>query len=158
MNAQIGQEPAQPTSPPYAGWGRRAGAWVVDVLLLFGVFVIVPSIVIVAAVPDPDAQEGVAYLLYVPLAFLWPLYFALCHSRPRGQTLGKRLADIAVRDEKTGGRLPLGRALGRAYFMLMLWSFLFIPFVVDVLWPLWDERRQALHDKVVRTIVIRTVS
>jgi uncharacterized RDD family membrane protein YckC len=89
---------------------------------------------------------------------VWPLYFALCHSRATGQTLGKRLADISVRNEKTGGRLSFGRALGRAYFMLLLYILWIIPFIVDVLWPLWDAKRQALHDKVADTIVVRTVS
>jgi uncharacterized RDD family membrane protein YckC len=28
--------------------------------------------------------------------------------------------------------------------------------LLDKLWPLWDEKRQALHDKVARTNVVRT--
>jgi uncharacterized RDD family membrane protein YckC len=30
------------------------------------------------------------------------------------------------------------------------------PFVLDVLWVAWDKRRQALHDKFAKTVVIRS--
>jgi uncharacterized RDD family membrane protein YckC len=29
-----------------------------------------------------------------------------------------------------------------------------VPTLLDGLWPLWDERNQALHDKVANTFVI----
>jgi uncharacterized RDD family membrane protein YckC len=36
-------------------------------------------------------------------------------------------------------------------------GFWILPFawLLDHLWPLWDGRRQALHDKVVASVVIR---
>ena len=30
-----------------------------------------------------------------------------------------------------------------------------IGLLLDVLWPLWDDRNQALHDKPASTVVIR---
>ena len=30
-----------------------------------------------------------------------------------------------------------------------------LPWLLDMLWPLWDARNQTLHDKVVSTVVIR---
>ena len=30
----------------------------------------------------------------------------------------------------------------------------FIVFLLDYLWPLWDDKRQALHDKVAATQVV----
>ena len=27
-------------------------------------------------------------------------------------------------------------------------------FFIDLLWPLWDKKRQALHDKAARTVVV----
>src|SRR4051794_34821721 len=32
---------------------------------------------------------------------------------------------------------------------------LFIPTILDYLWPLWDERNEALHDKMAHTWVVR---
>jgi uncharacterized RDD family membrane protein YckC len=51
---------------------------------------------------------------------LMPIYFALSHARPSGQTLGKRMIGISVRDMRTGSPLDRGRAFGRAYFMFAL--------------------------------------
>jgi uncharacterized RDD family membrane protein YckC len=28
--------------------------------------------------------------------------------------------------------------------------------LLDYLWPLWDDKKQALHDKVAKTNVVRT--
>jgi hypothetical protein len=33
--------------------------------------------------------------------------------------------------------------------------FFVIPFVINAVWPLWDPRRQALHDKLVHSCVIQ---
>ena len=30
-----------------------------------------------------------------------------------------------------------------------------LPWLLDMLWPLWDARNQTLHDKVAKTVVIR---
>jgi len=30
-----------------------------------------------------------------------------------------------------------------------------IPAILDYLWPLWDRKKQALHDKVVGSVVVR---
>jgi uncharacterized RDD family membrane protein YckC len=94
----------------------------------------------------PDLLVGLAA---VPLA---PLYFALFHAGARGQTLGKRIAGIAVKDERTLGRLSLGRSLGRAYLMALLWWAFYIGGILDALWPLWDSKNQSLHDKAVGSI------
>jgi uncharacterized RDD family membrane protein YckC len=39
--------------------------------------------------------------------------------------------------------------------MALVGSVVTIYLFLDVLWPLWDSRRQALHDKVARTVVVK---
>lgn len=34
-----------------------------------------------------------------------------------------------------------------------LWLLL-VPGLLDVLWPLWDGKRQTLHDKIAGTVVV----
>ena len=66
----------------------------------------------------------------------------------------------AVRDE-TLGELGYGRALGRAVFegVLRLINLLFfllgLVWILDMLFPLWDKKRQTLHDKVAGSVVLR---
>ena len=57
------------------------------------------------------------------------------------------------------GRLPLGSVLLRQ----VIWaagnpgpSIFALAGLLDALWPLWDDKRQALHDKLAKTQVVRT--
>jgi uncharacterized RDD family membrane protein YckC len=34
-------------------------------------------------------------------------------------------------------------------------SFCSLPLLLSYLWPLWDQRNQTLHDKMVGSIVVR---
>jgi len=64
---------------------------------------------------------------------------------------------IRVLDANGGGPIGVGRGAGRALVASLPGQ---IPFVgvlwvlLDGLWPLWDPQRQALHDKVVNSVVV----
>ena len=45
------------------------------------------------------------------------------------------------------------RRAGEEAFILFL---LLVPHLVDLLWAAWDKKNQTLHDKVARTVVVRT--
>jgi uncharacterized RDD family membrane protein YckC len=147
-------ESSAPSEMAYAGWSSRFGAWLLDWIIIF-VPVIALGILLRLATGTLD-EEGQGPELLVGLAAvpLAPLYFALFHAGARGQTLGKRVAGIAVKDERTLGRLSLGRSLGRAYLMALLWWAFYIGGILDALWPLWDSKNQALHDKAVGSTVV----
>ena len=34
-------------------------------------------------------------------------------------------------------------------------AFFFLPWIIDMLFPLWDPKNQTLHDKVTRTVVVK---
>ncbi len=139
----------------YASWGRRFGAIAFDGLIILGVFTVIGIALRIATGTWGEEEQGPEVLIGIAAIPLWPLYFAWFHSRESGQTIGKRVAGIAVREEH-GARLSFGRALGRAYLMLVLSFTLYIGLILDALWPLWDKRKQALHDKAVGSIVVRT--
>lgn len=139
----------------YASWGRRLGAYLLDVLVL--VLPLVAIIVVAVVLADPDGNDGAwaavgfAYLATLVLPFL---YFTFFHGDPRGQTPGKRLLGIRVVSDETGRRIGYGRAFGR-YAITFVFSIFFLPLILDYLWPLWDGKNQALHDKVVGSVVVR---
>ncbi len=93
--------------------------------------------------------EALALSLLVALA-----YFAFLDGNRRGQTVGKMALGIAVRDARTGEPVGAGRAFGRRTFFFACYLGFGILFLVNVLWPLWDPRRQALHDKLVGSNVV----
>ena len=59
---------------------------------------------------------------------------------------------IAVKEDSAGGSIGYGRALTAIIFISALFI---LPIVLDYLWPLWDKKNQALHDKVVGGVVVK---
>jgi len=90
-------------------------------------------------------------LLSLPLNLA---YFTIAHGSRRGQTLGDWVNRIAVRGED--GPTSYGQAFGRTVMIGLFLGLFFVGGFLDFLWPLWDHRRQAWHDKVAGTIVVRS--
>jgi uncharacterized RDD family membrane protein YckC len=109
----------------------------------------------IASRPGTRLAEFVAVLI----AFL---YFWLQHAK-WGQTLGKRAAGIRLVRMADGGAVSWGQAAWRTGFSilfalvisLLTCGFGGILILMDPAWLLWDPRRQALHDKAARTLVIK---
>ena len=160
-----------PLAPP-AGWWSRVGAALVD-----AVVILVPAFVLGAAIfggftaawSDDDSGIDVvgavaAALVYLLLlAVIAIIYAPLLMRRAderNGQTWGKQLFGIRV--VRTNGvpmdftwsavREPLvkGLGLGIASTFIPL-----VPYLLDVLWPLWDDENRAIHDMVVGTRVVK---
>jgi hypothetical protein len=80
------------------------------------------------------------------------LYFTLCHSSRRGQTLGKRLLGIRVA-QLGGERLSLFESFERSAAYLEIPASLGLSLV-----SLWrDPNRRLPHDRIVHTAVLRVV-
>ena len=80
-----------------------------------------------------------------------------------GTTPGRRLVGISVRLRERPGPPPLSAVVRRTFVkeagnivgllpVVGLLGSLFT--ILDSLWPLWDERREALHDKAGATDVV----
>ena len=163
--APAGLTPA-PQSP-YAHWGQRLGGAIIDGLLVY----ILPWVVsaIVTALPTQVSQASgdvwFSYGILDVLSFKLPalalmlgspglvfLFLAQLVLEGRtGQSVGKRLAGIRVVDMRTGRPVGFGMAFARrAYRFVNV-----LPLGAGFLWPLWDDRRQTLADKLVDTVVVR---
>lgn len=73
----------------------------------------------------------------------------------QGQSVGMMVFGFRVRDQATGQYPDVGKAVARAivwWLEVALTPVCLIGFI-GWGWQLWDARRQALHDKVVGTIV-----
>jgi uncharacterized RDD family membrane protein YckC len=154
-------EPAETApTPEYASWGSRAGAWLIDNLILLIPWAIAVTFFVAAGVRDGDDQDadslwilgGLASAAAVIIPFI---YFAILNGNERGQTIGKRATGIRVRKKDGVTPLGTGRALGRYAIVAVIGAFLGPLILVDYLWPLWDDSSQTLHDKVVDSIVVR---
>ena len=89
------------------------------------------------------------------------LYAPLWMVRTNGQTLGKQLMGIRV-------IRPDGKPIDFLYALLrevVVKTFVFagiggsltfgLLFLLDFLWPLWDDENRALHDMIVNSRVVR---
>lgn len=121
--------------------------------------------------PDPvtleEASQYLQYLNYeylfiaVAITVLVQAAYGIGFLVARGATPGKMMVGISVRRADRAGPLGFGTAFMRMLLPLILrvlWVLTCMVEVVfralDLLWPLKDQRRQALHDKIAGTQVV----
>lgn len=155
----------------YAAWGTRFAAYLLDGLLVF-VVVVVPAVIGLVLVfgdaeIDPVTDEltsvDASGLLVVALGFglglVVELWNRVLRQGRRGQSLGKQVLGIKVVALTHGGPLGVGGSFGRWAMQSLVPGLLpvlgFVYSLVDGLFPLWDERHQAVHDKAVGSVVVR---
>jgi uncharacterized RDD family membrane protein YckC len=101
----------------------------------------------------------VASLIGTAVSFVYVVGFLLWKQA----TPGKLALGMRVRLRETPGRVPVGAAVVRwatQYGVGVVGPVPVIQYLVQVytlldsLWPLWDSRKQAIHDKAARTNVV----
>jgi uncharacterized RDD family membrane protein YckC len=168
--------PAVPyTGPRYAGFWLRVVAYFLDGLIV-GIPIGIVIVVIFLGLGgvaymrshlptnmDPDqinANVGqfisaifgfYALVFGVSILISW-LYYAMMESSERQATLGKMALSLKVTD-MNGQRLSFGHATGR-YFAKLITGL--IPFGIGYVLAGFTERKQALHDFIASTLVVRT--
>jgi len=140
----------------YAGFGQRVRAALLDSVLLYvisGLLIFGFSLFALRSAGSPLASLFALFALFI--AYFGPTaYYTVCCAEG-GQTLGKMNGSIAVRlDGNENAPLGYVRSLIRAAVPPFMWLLL-IPGLLDVLWPLWDRKRQTLHDKLVGSVVVQ---
>lgn len=146
--------PAYETALVYGGRWRRLVAGIVDGLIVYAVtwLLTAPVLGFRTMYEGSLARQTVANLVAGVVAFL---YYVLQHGR-WGQTLGKRVMSLRVVRADDAGPISYGQAAWRLLFAyLVSLATCGVGGLIDVAWILWDRRRQALHDKVARTVVVQ---
>jgi len=142
-------------SHAYASPLNRLLAFAVDlVLLLIGMVVVLFALAVLLLFwlassgqdPSAEVQIGLTIALNVILLALSWLYFAGLESSAWQATVGKRAARLVVTD-LYGRRIGFGRATGRYFAKLFI--------VVGAWFTFFTPRRQALHDLMSETVVVR---
>jgi uncharacterized RDD family membrane protein YckC len=144
----------------YATWGTRAIGYIIDSLLVGGAMIILFFVVGgvltgIARLGGENAAGGMCcvMMMLLPIAsLLVGLYNRVYLVALRGASIGQGIMKIKVVDGN-GQLLTQKAALIRLLAQVGLGLVPLLP-ILDMLWPLWDERRQTIHDKAVSCYVI----
>ena len=133
---------APASSPLYAGFWRRVAAYYIDA---FVVMVGVALILLPFMFNEYLAMVGGV----VALVFFFG-YFVVMHSSALQATVGKLLMGVKVTDRE-GNRIGIGRSLARLLGTFVSGFTLGIGYLLAGV----TEKRQALHDMIAGTLVVR---
>ena len=147
-NAQygVGQPPGM---PPYASWGQRAGAWLIDNL----VAAIGISLTEAAYYDWGNGARTAAWVIAL-IGVVWSVYNAYLAGQT-GQSTGKRTVGIRLARYADGQVVGPAFALLRLFMNVVFWAVCFIPGLLNYLWPLWDQKSQTWSDKIATSVVVR---
>lgn len=175
---QLGWQARPATTPdgvPLSGWWLRVGARVLDQIFTFVLSLPLTGWFLyryidgavkwandlaaqsasgsapVVAIPPWSIYQYVfaAVIIQLVIAGAYEVFFL---SRS-GATPGKKIVGISVRLRDQAGPPPMKAVLVRTGCFLGMQLFN-IAYLLDVLWPLWDDKKQAIHDKAAATNVV----
>ncbi|MBV8046067.1 MAG: RDD family protein [Paludibacterium sp.] len=145
----------------YVGFVPRAGAWLVDKLLVLGLTSLmaklwpVPGLtwhVLAACGADGACWRATLPLVAMALArWLLPAVLTVFFLTRIRATPGKYLLRAEVVDADTGA--TLGQR--QAWLRTLACTLSYLTLGLGHAWVIVDARKQALHDKIARTVVIR---
>ena len=152
---------------PYAEWGDRVIAALIDgginiaiMIVLFIIFGVLAGIGGAVGGQDSALPGGIfcfgAFLAFVSV-FGFGLYNKIYLVSKRGASIGQNFQKLRVVDA-TGNIPSIGTLLLR---LIVQAGLSIVPFVgwilvlLDLLFPLWDEKKQTIHDKAASTYVLK---
>lgn len=154
---------------PYAGWGTRLGGYLIDVVIFIPVLVVLYiafrhthalEVHLMVRRNGGHTRRSLSLLSPVITAVAFVVYATILCGGARGQTVGMMAVGVRVVRDEAHDVLGYGRAFWRAFveqFLRILGTvtlILGVLWLLDMLFPLWDSKKQTLHDKIVKTVVI----
>jgi uncharacterized RDD family membrane protein YckC len=149
---------------PYAGWGRRVAATLLDVLILMPGYVLIfigSALAQDSVLTNPDGSAtvtdganlgvGLALVAVAGLgSFIFSLWNQVFRQGRRGASLGKQMVGILVISEDDAR--PIGALLTFVRSLVHILDSL--SCYIGYLWPLWDPKKQTFADKIMKTAVL----
>ena len=153
---------------PYAGFWERVAAYLIDGVILgipFGLVVLVLlflfggfGMMLHRNPVEPRAALALAAPMFLVfflgmfffVALQW-LYFAGMESSARQATFGKSVMSLRVTNNE-GQRISFGHATGRFFAKIVSGM---VPLAIGYIMAAFTERKQALHDFIAGTLVLR---
>jgi uncharacterized RDD family membrane protein YckC len=137
--------------PEYVGFLSRAGASVIDTIILL---IVTYPILLAIYGEEYFFGEEVKFIYGLSdflLSYVFPAIVVIIFWIYKSATPGKMMIRAKIVDAETGNKPSTGQLIGR-YFAYYLSG---IVFGLGFLWVAWDAKKQGWHDKLAGTVVIR---
>lgn len=128
----------------YAGFWERFAASFIDAIILCVVY-----LCNLFLFGDLNRELNVGFSLANMLVTI--VYFAAFESSARQGTFGKQAMRLKVTD-MNGNRISFLNAIGRYLGKFLSQFILFIGYLMMI----WDDKKQCLHDRLARTLVVKS--
>lgn len=132
---------------------HRMAAWFLDSLI--STVYIAPFVLAINALgtfDETNFDHGAFYGIGIPAYIGFILLLAHFDGSKRGQTPGKMVVGVRVRDQRTGEPIGFRRGLKRRLVYLVGGLFFYVGWI----WGLFSARNQTWHDKVADSVVVRS--
>ena len=166
-----------PDGQPLAGWWHRVAARILDGIILLVLGLVLGNLFMPGFFADyldwsmtqtdplalPPGELASGLFGFTMLVGVVGLAYEVVLVTLLGGTLGKLATGLRVRPREEPGNVGWVPSMLRALVyqgpgivgnLSPALSFLGLFTLINVLWPLWDKNRQALHDKVVGSVVV----
>lgn len=149
------QAPQGVATGAHASWILRVGAYLIDYALLLPfsivLFIFIPKTVTTnlngtISTSQSAGNAGLALLMNLIIVVIWVYNRAIMGGK--GASVGKKALGLKLISEQTGEPIGAVKAFVRD-FVHVVDSICMIGY----LFPLWDQKRQTLADKIMTTVV-----
>lgn len=139
------------TDLEYAGFWIRVWASVIDTILLL--LITLPLLIGIYGWEylDPEKTGIVAGPSDFLISWVLPAIAIITFWIYRAATPGKMAISAKIVDAQTGGAPTPGQYIGR-YFSYFIST---LPLGLGIIWVAFDKKKQAWHDKLAGTVVVR---
>ena len=157
------EEPATDQKP--AGYGKRVLGAIIDFLIWGAVWAVPVIVFFIGAVAAGNASDkgepftggmemllgGIGWLVVT----VWIVWLFGYRQGVTGKTPGKRVAGTRLARIDTGEAPGGGTGVGRILVPWLINSATGgVYVIIDYLWPLWDDHKQRVSDKMFKTQVV----
>lgn len=140
-------------TPPLAGRWRRLFAGWLDIVIVWAIsFPFVWTSYEYIWDSSKGLWERVPVKHMIVAGIISFLYYWLLHSYWNGQTLGKKFFGMRVVMDTGEPVTVVAAAIRQGVEVILGW--LCCLGIVDLAWILFDPRKQAIHDKAAKTLVV----
>jgi uncharacterized RDD family membrane protein YckC len=158
------------TGPAYASWGTRIGGYLIDLVIFIPLTIVLLLVFrhthtlevhLMTRRNGTHKRQSFSLLALLLTSVAYLVYTTILCGGQRGQTVGMMAVGTRVVRDGTLDVVGYGRAFGRGLleqvFRILgsVTIILGVVWLLDMLFPLWDKKKQTLHDKVASTVVLR---